>query len=76
MKRMLCFLTALSFLCSFSFPARADIDKYITRPSSFRPLTDEEILTFKDKSLTFKNIRSIRVFETPAYCGYGVAPTA
>ena len=34
------------------------------------------VLTFKDKSLTFKNIRSIRVFETPAYCGYGVAPTA
>ena len=34
------------------------------------------VLTFKDKSLTFKNIRSIRVFETPAYCGYGIAPTA
>ena len=32
------------------------------------------VLTFKDKSLTFKNILSIRVFETPAYCGYGVAP--
>ena len=33
------------------------------------------VLTFKDKSLTFKNILSIRVFETPAYCGYGIAPT-
>ena len=32
------------------------------------------VLTFKDKSLTFKNILSIRVFETPAYCGYGIAP--
>ena len=32
------------------------------------------VLTFKDKSLTFKNILSIRVFDTPAYCGYGIAP--
>lgn len=61
MKRMLCFLAALSFLCSFSFPARADIDKYITRPSSFRPLTDEEILTFKDKSFNDK-LRFLTVY--------------
>lgn len=54
MKRIAYFLAALSFLCFLSSNVCAGVEKYITRPSSFRPLTDEEILTFKDKSFKEK----------------------
>ena len=32
------------------------------------------VLSYKDKQLAFTNMQSIKVFETPAYCGYGIAP--
>ncbi|MCQ2914885.1 MAG: hypothetical protein MJ247_06800, partial [Alphaproteobacteria bacterium] len=30
-------------------------------------------ITYKDKSLSFNNVKSIKIFEVPTYCGYGKA---
>ena len=55
MKRCYCFLTVLLFVFLTTVPGHTqNLEKMATLPSSFRPLTNEELLTFKERSFKQK----------------------